>query len=168
MGLKRISAGGPGFNESVFIAEEPIGKRCSVVITNIGQVANNPARVSMGTTALTLAGTGVTKAGALSGRPCRVVRNGVVSGVVMFGSVGTGDALCAASNTSGPGLASGSGGLIKATYTPAGTIGATTVMSGVFSGSFTGTSYSVGKVIAKALMSGGIGSAIPVMVIGVG
>lgn len=168
MGLKRIANGGPGYSESIFIAEETIPQRCAVVITNVDNTSLNARRVSMGTTALNYAGIGVSLGGGASGQPCRVVTNGTVSGVVLASVVGIGDGLAVADVTSGGGMASGKGKLTALrTITPAGTIGATTVYSGVFSGNFTGTAFNTARIIAKALMSGGIGSAIPVMVIGV-
>jgi len=167
--LKKITA--PGRKTDIFISDAPIGRCVSVVITNGSELAGQLAsplkpHVSEGTTALTGAGVGVTIIGALSGKPCRVVRGGVVSGVYLLANVGAGDALCAANNTSGPGFVSGAGKLTLATITPAGFINVNTPVSGIISGVLTGTAFNPRKVIALALMSGGIGSAIPVMVIG--
>lgn len=157
--MKRISYGGFGFKEQVFIAEETIAARCAVIITSNDQ-DRTMGHVKTGTTALDYAGIGVTIAGAASGKPCRVVINGFVSGVYLGGDVGAGDGLACCNNTSG-GAASGNGRLLAArTYTPAGTVGG--------SGSaLTGTAVNTARIIAKALVSGGFGSAIPVMVIGV-
>jgi hypothetical protein len=148
--LKSISHGGPGFSESIFIAEEPIGKRCSVVITNILGKTNWPARVSLPLPTTAGQGAGISIGGALSGLPCRVVTNGVVSGVIVTVAVNPGDAL----------MVNSSGQLTKAVYN----VSAATVMSGVFSG----TIGSVGKIIAKSLMSGAALGTISVMVIGGG
>ena len=158
--MKRVNIAGFGLQEKVFIAEETIAARCSVVITNNDQDPNE-AHVKAGTTDLNYAGIGITIAGALSGQPCRVVQGGgIVSGVYLGGSVGAGDGLACCNNTSG-GAASGNGRLIGVrTYTPTGTVGG--------SGSaLTGTATNTARIIAKALMSGGFGSAIPVLVIGV-
>lgn len=198
--MKRISAGGPGFQESIFIAEETIPQRCAVVITNVDNTPNNARRVSMGSTALNYAGIGVSIGGAASGQPCRVVTHGVVSGVVLASVVGIGDGLAVANVTSGGGYCSGYGKLTALrTITPAGTIATSAVTavtidaavgfkgtyalsgyltSGSISGlaatavtalsaALTGTAVNTARIIAKALMSGGMGSAIPVMVIGV-
>jgi hypothetical protein len=162
--LKRITANGR--TTGIFISDQPIGRCASVVITNIDG-GSRGARVSEGTTALTGAGIGVSITGALSGKPCRVVLGGVVSGVVLAGilsgqRVGAGDPLCAANNTSGPGATSGAGKLAFAYLIPQ-----VLLVSGLhISGNVTGTAYNPRKVIALALMSGGIGSAIPVMVVG--
>jgi hypothetical protein len=171
--MKRISAGGPGFQESIFIAEETIPQRCAVVITNVDNISNNARRVSMGTTALNYAGIGVTIGGAASGQPCRVVTDGVVSGVVLASVVGIGDGLAVADVTSGGGNCSGRGKLTALrTITPAGVINTSAVVTSgtwaaVLSGTLVGVAINTARVIAKALMSGGMGSAIPVMVIGV-
>jgi hypothetical protein len=161
--LKRITANGR--TTGIFISDQPIGRCSSVVITNIDG-GDRGGRVSEGTTALTGAGVGVSITGALSGKPCRVVLGGVVSGVILAGilsgqCVGAGDPLCAANNTSGPGATSGAGKLAFAYLTPS-----VLLVSGLISGYVTGAAYNPRKVIALALMSGGIGSAIPVMVIG--
>ncbi len=186
--MKRVNAGGFGLREEVFIAEETIGACFSVVLTNNDQDPTRP-HVKAGTTALDYAGGGVTIAGALSGQPCRVVRGGFVSGVYLGGPVGAGDALACCNNTSG-GAASGNGRLIGIrTYTPggvintsavitvtpsiAGTYGASGFMTsavvtatavGVLSGALVGTATNQARIVAKALISGGFGSAIPVLV----
>ena len=157
--MKRVNSGGIGLQEQVFIAEETIAARCSVVITSNDQDSSMP-HCKMGTTALDYAGGGVTIAGALSGQICRVVRGGgIVSGVYLGSDVGAGDGLACCNNTSG-GAASGAGRLIGVrTYTPAGTVGGS-------GSSLTGTATTTARIIAKALVSGGFGSAIPVLVIG--
>lgn len=171
--LKRIIV--PGRSEAVFIAEEDIGRLVSVAITNNSGFNRG---VSLGTTALQAMGVGVSIAGAQSGKPVRVVTMGPVSGVVLTSVVGAGDRLACANNLSGAG-----GRLVGLnTITPAGSItdphfvgvyGPDATLSGLAylaSGSyvsgalFVGTSFNTGRVIARALMSGGIGSAIQVYV----
>lgn len=189
--MKRVNVGGYGYREQVFIAEETIGARCSVVITNTDQ-DKTVGHIKQGTTLLDYAGIGISVAGALSGQPCRVVTNGFVSGVYLGGAVGAGDGLACCNNTSG-GAASGNGRLIGVkTTTPAGSIATSAVVTvtpsiagtygasgymtsavvtatavGILSAAIVGTAVNTARIIAKALASGGFGSAIPVMVIGV-
>lgn len=184
--------------EEIFTSEEPIGNLAAVI------VSTGARSVKEGTSTTQQFAGGVNVGGAaLSGKPVRVVLQGIVSGVICGAAVSAGDRLTVANVTSGGGLASGAGKVTPMnSITPAGTLprvsgsillasGLMTNVSGAISGhvgvqglalvnpgalisgvtgflgetpTFTGTAFNTGRVFARALENGNIGSGIRILV----
>jgi hypothetical protein len=156
---------------AVLQAVEGINDLHAVMISPLGGVAE-------ATSGQGWRGVGIARGTVLSGQLARVMTHGIISGVICAAAVQAGDRLTAEGNTSGPGLASGPGLVTPFnTITPAGSLGGNSLVSGlqaasgiisgiatIVSGTFTGTAFNTGRVLGRALTSGGVGSGIQMYV----
>lgn len=152
----------PGFRQ-IFIASEAISHLAVVEISSAG-----PRYVKSGVSGVSGRVVGVLY-GAMtsalgSGKVCRVVTQGIVSGVVCASLINAGDRVTLASGGRIAALnditvLGAGGGLVSGIQTASGIISgyATTIVSG--------TPFNTGQTLGKALASGGgLGSGIPILI----